>query len=664
MARLRNYGSKVKYQHEEPGLNSRMDEMQAAVLRVKLRNLDEWNSRRSRIAEKYLTHLAALSPQLALPQVPSWAVPVWHVFAVRHAKRDALQKKLAEAGIGTLIHYPVPPHRSGAYSGQRRADLSPLELSCCGGNCGDGPEPANRTAVVRRSSQLRYRRIEKRRRRDLTWPMSSHRQIFKSTALIGGTQVINMGIGLVRTKALALLLGTDGVGVAGLYTAMTTLIGSVAGLGLNASGVRQIAEAAGTEDETRIARTIISLRRIALFSGFLGLTLVLAFAPMLSRLTFGDSNHVFGVAVMSVTLLFADISAGQTALLQGLRRLRDLAASQLVGALFGAVASVGLVWWLRERGIVPYLVAISAFGILLSWWYARRVKVRPVTVTWRETLAESRALVTLGLAFTLSALIGSGTAYFTRVLVERQLGRDSLGLYIAIVTLSSSYVGIVLTAMGTDFMPRLTAAANEHAMMNRLVNEQTEMGVLIAVPGVLATLVLAPIILKLFYSTAFVSGAVIARWQIIGVFLRVVSWPLGYMLIAKGRSLLFILTEVAGGVMHISLIFLCMKLWKLEGVGIAFALVYMFYTIMMLAVASGLTQFRWSATALKILGPSVLIVAAVFCAARLPPGMVRFVRRSGRDGLRLCRFGGHASKTAGRESMAGKVRRKFRRKSA
>ena len=131
MARLRNYGSKIKYQHEEVGLNSRLDELQAAFLRVKLRHLDEWNERRSKIAEFYLHQLSDLNSQLfsvsgfqLLPTVPSWATPVWHLFVIRHPQRDALQQKLTEAGIGTLIHYPVPPHRSGAYANLRLAPSS------------------------------------------------------------------------------------------------------------------------------------------------------------------------------------------------------------------------------------------------------------------------------------------------------------------------------------------------------------------------------------------------------------------------------------------------------------------------------------------------------------------------------------------------------------
>jgi len=112
---LRNYGSRIKYYNETKGYNSRLDEMQAAVLRVKLPYLDEWNNRRSQIAALYLNSLADL-PGLTLPQVPEWAVPIWHIFPILHSKRDDLQKALKNEGIDTLIHYPVPPHLSNAYA--------------------------------------------------------------------------------------------------------------------------------------------------------------------------------------------------------------------------------------------------------------------------------------------------------------------------------------------------------------------------------------------------------------------------------------------------------------------------------------------------------------------------------------------------------------------
>jgi dTDP-4-amino-4,6-dideoxygalactose transaminase len=114
--KLRNYGSQQKYYHDLKGFNSRLDELQAAFLRVKLRKLDEWNGRRRGIAELYNSQLATLNSQLFLPFVPNWAEPAWYLFVVRHSRRQLVQQKLDEAGIGTLIHYPVPPHLSGAYA--------------------------------------------------------------------------------------------------------------------------------------------------------------------------------------------------------------------------------------------------------------------------------------------------------------------------------------------------------------------------------------------------------------------------------------------------------------------------------------------------------------------------------------------------------------------
>ena len=121
---LRNYGSKVRYQNEYQGMNSRLSELQAAFLRAKLPHLDAWNARRVNLAERYLRQLAGVG-DLILPSVPEWAAPVWHLFVIRTSRRDQLQRHLADQEIGTQIHYPVPPHLSKAYAGAgwRRGDF-------------------------------------------------------------------------------------------------------------------------------------------------------------------------------------------------------------------------------------------------------------------------------------------------------------------------------------------------------------------------------------------------------------------------------------------------------------------------------------------------------------------------------------------------------------
>lgn len=111
---LRNYGSRSKYVNEVQGYNSRLDPLQASILRVKLTRLDEWNTRRRDVSRLYQQKLAGCG--LTLPHVPQWSEPVWHLYVVQHTLRDGLQRALADVGVGTLIHYPIPPHRQQAFS--------------------------------------------------------------------------------------------------------------------------------------------------------------------------------------------------------------------------------------------------------------------------------------------------------------------------------------------------------------------------------------------------------------------------------------------------------------------------------------------------------------------------------------------------------------------
>lgn len=111
---MRNYGSKVKYHNEVIGYNSRLDELQAAFLRVKLPKLDDGNRQRAEIARFYDRELAKIDG-LTLPYVPEWASPVWHLYVIRHPRRDQLAQRLAQLGVGTVIHYPIPPHLQPCY---------------------------------------------------------------------------------------------------------------------------------------------------------------------------------------------------------------------------------------------------------------------------------------------------------------------------------------------------------------------------------------------------------------------------------------------------------------------------------------------------------------------------------------------------------------------
>ncbi|MDH7599254.1 MAG: O-antigen translocase [Sedimentisphaerales bacterium] len=454
----------------------------------------------------------------------------------------------------------------------------------------------------------------------------SYGQILKSTTLVGGSQVINILIGIVRTKFMAVLLGPAGVGLMGMYQAATGIVGTVTGLGISSSGVRQIAEAAGSGDETRIARTIYTLRRISLLLGVFGMLVTMTLSPYLSRVTFGTEEHAWAIAVLGVTLFLGSVSGGQAALVQGMRRIADLASMSVLGALLGTVLSVPIIYFWGESGIVPSLLAVSAMIILPSWWYARKVKVRKVSLCLADMIGEARGLLSLGLAFMASSVMGAAVLYLTRVLVVRKLGMESVGLYQAATTLSTMYIGVILNAMGMDFYPRLTAVANDNVTVNRLVNEQTEVGLLLATPGLLATLAVAPYVIHLFYSAQFVPAYQVLRWQILGIFLRVVAWPIGFVLLAKGKGRVFFWTELVWNLVHVGFIWLGLRLFGLIGTGIAFFVLYVTYTAGIFAVVNRISGFRWSAANIRIgLSLMAVIGSAFLLPYLLPEGFALMV---------------------------------------
>jgi len=447
----------------------------------------------------------------------------------------------------------------------------------------------------------------------------SYGQILKSTALVGGSQALNIAIGIVRTKAMAMLLGPAGFGLFGLYGSVSSLWLSVAGMGVNSSGVRQIAEAAGTGDTVRMAQTAAVLRRTSLVLGMVGAILLAVFSRQVSNLTFGGPQHAAAIALLSLVVLFRLVSDGQGALIQGMRRIADLAKMNVIGALFGTLISIPMVYFFGEKGVAPSLVAVAATGILTSWWYARKIRIRRSPVTLSEVGQEASSLLKLGSVFMASGLMTMGTAYLVRVILLRQIGFEATGLYQSAWTLGGLYVGFILQAMGADFYPRLTACASDNAACNRIVNEQTLVGLLLAGPGVIATLTFAPLVIHLFYSAKFAAAAPLLRWMCLGTMLQVISWPMGFIIVAKAKKRMFFFAELAWAVVAIGLAWVCVRSFGLNGAGIAFFGSYVFHIFLIYGIVSHFNGFRWSTENKRVGTLFLLLICAVFCCLRVVP---------------------------------------------
>ena len=425
--------------------------------------------------------------------------------------------------------------------------------------------------------------------------------------------MLNIGIGIVRTKVFAVLLGPAGFGLMGLYSSIVDLAQSIAGMGVNSSGVRQIAESVGTGDDERIARTVVVLRKTSVVLGILGAVLLVIFSKQVSTVTFGSDQNAVAVAVLSLAVFFRILSANQGALIQGMRRIGDLARMGVLSAFFGTIIGIPFVYFFREKGVAPALVGLAAMMLFFSWWYSRNVKVQSPAMTVSQIRSEAGSLLKLGFVFMASGFLMMGAAYAVRIIITRKVGLDAAGFYQAAWTLGGLYVGFILQAMGADFYPRLTGVFRDNNECTRLVNEQTLISLLLAGPGVIATLSFAPLVITVFYSAKFLAAVDILRWICLGMALRVITWPMGYIIIAKGEKKLFFLTELAWTIVNISFSWICVSKYGLNGAGIAFFGSYVFHGLIIYPIVNRISGFNWSLINRYTGLLFISFIAIVFC---------------------------------------------------
>ncbi|MET3926564.1 O-antigen translocase [Devosia sp. 2618] len=454
---------------------------------------------------------------------------------------------------------------------------------------------------------------------------SRYGEILKSTSLIGASSVINIVMSMVRLKVLAILLGPAGVGLFGIFNIIIDLAASFVGFGVQSSGVRQVAVAMSSGDRAKIARVAKVLTLTSLVLGVIGALLLLAFAAPISALSFGTEARASAVMLIGAAVLLRVLAGAPIAIIQGNRRIGDLARMTVAGAVLNTLAAIPLVYFFGEAGVVPSLVAVALTTWVAAQWYYHKIDLPKVHLSLAEFTSETRLLLQLGFAFMVSGLLVAGTAFVIRIMVVQQLGVDAAGNYQAAWALGGIYVGFILQAMGTDFYPRLSAVADDNAACNRMVNEQTRISILLAGPGLLATLALSPLVMTLFYSSQFDAAVPLLRWFCLGMLLRVVAWPMGFVILAKGNQTIFFWTEMAAAAVQLGLAWVLLQVIGLAGAGIAFVGLYVWHGVIIYVLVRRLSGFRWSRENFILGAMFVGLTCLVLLAVELLPFWPGFV---------------------------------------
>jgi len=444
---------------------------------------------------------------------------------------------------------------------------------------------------------------------------SSYRQIMKATSLFGGVQVFNIIISVIRSKFIAVLLGPSGMGILGLLTSSIGLVGGITNFGLGTSAVKDIAAANSTGDINRISTVVIVFRRLVWVTGLLGSFVVLILSPYLSRITFGNNNYTVAFIWISITLLFNQLSSGQLVILQGMRKLHYLAKANLTGSSIGLIVTVPIYYVWGLNGIVPGIITTAIVTLIFTSYYAQKERITSVDVSKAVTIAEGRKMLQMGFIINISFLLQAGAAFLLRIFIRHEGGIDQVGLYNAGFVLINTYAGLIFTAMGTDYYPRLASVAHSNALSKRTINQQAEISVLLISPILIAFIVFVNWIIILLYSRQFVPINDMIYWAALGMLFKAASWAISFLFLVKGGSLFFY-NELSANIYILGLNIAGYFFFGLTGLGISFLIGYLIYLVQVFLISKARFEFLFNSDFIKIFGIQLLLLIFSFIAVK------------------------------------------------
>ena len=444
------------------------------------------------------------------------------------------------------------------------------------------------------------------------------KSVLRSTAILSSSSVLSIIIGLFAAKAWAILLGPSGVGFMGLLQSLLGLSAIVIGMGIGTGLVRMGASALAQKD----LDTVAALYKAAwyLFMGFgcVALILLTVFQTPIATWMLGGTQHRAYVPLMGIALLFTIATTIQASILNAYHSVNALATIGVLNSVLGTSINLLCVWLWHEVGIALGIIA----AVCVNWTISRYFLFKQSTillhlrqqVTLQQIVHSAKALVRFGGPYTLSLLVGTGVQFLIPVLVLNILDEASVGFYRAAITISVTYLGFLLSAMGQDYYPRVSAVSDQPGLLSQTVNQQFRLVLLLTMPLILSMLAVSQYLIPLIYSSAFQPTVEILEWQLIGDMFKFTSWTFSFVILSSGRSGTFFFTETIAGVTNLVATWLAVHWFGLAGLGISFFVTYVIYyicTFLIVRYSYGLHLER-SNILLFFVSLSLLIAVKIF----------------------------------------------------
>lgn len=454
---------------------------------------------------------------------------------------------------------------------------------------------------------------------------SSYKQILKSTSIFGGVQAFNVIIQIFRSKIVAVLLGPTGMGFMGLLNSTLLLVSSMTNFGLARSAVREISQSNASEDKNKISHTISIFRKLVWITGILGFVVTILISPILSLTTFGNYNYTYTFIILAVTLLINQLAAGQTVLLQGMRKIKWLAKANVAGASVSLILTLPLYYYFRVNGIVPAIIVTSIVTLSVQYFYSKKIIIVKETTSFLSAIKNGNSMLKLGMVLSMSSLISVAASYLIRIYITNYGNISEVGLYTAGFAIINTYIGMVFTAMTTDYFPRLAAVNTDRSKYNKLINQQSEIAIYIIAPLICIFLVFINWIIILLYSEQFLPITGMLHWAIMGIYFKTLSWSIGIIIMAKGDGKYFFWNEFFANIYLLLLNILGYHFFGLTGLGLSFLVGYFLHFIQIFFFAKIKYNFKFQGEVLKIFFLNLIVGITCFILAYFSEGFMLYI---------------------------------------
>lgn len=436
--------------------------------------------------------------------------------------------------------------------------------------------------------------------------------VLKYMGLLGGVQGLTILISVIRNKCAALFIGVAGIGMVDLYYRTIELLGNATNLGIPFSAIKKISELYEQGDQSQLREAVMTVRTWAFGVGLLGTLVCCLCSPLIALWTLGDVEQYSAICLLSPMILFMLLYGSETAIMKGLRRLKDIALVSVLGALVTLLVSIPLYYYARLDGVIPVLLLSSCSLACIQLFFSTRIYRWRIRLLDKTVLIRGKAMVLLGVTYVMAGIAGSGAEVAIRSYIKQVDSIEQVGLYSAAFVLCVTYSRLIFVAMDADYFPCLSAVGNDLKRMNETINRQISVCVLLSAPGLCFFMILMPSIVCLLYTPSFLAMLPMAMAASFYLFLKAVTLPIAYLSLAKGDAFVYFCMELIYDVFFMACVIVGYTYWGLLGAGLALALANFFDLILIYVVYHVRYQFQFAGQTLKQVCCQVVLVLAVW----------------------------------------------------